>query len=50
MISENTFTVPEGTSNVQFNVSSTPAVPPLVAEMKPKSNTQSVESYTVQTI
>ena len=50
VISENTFTVPEGTSNVQFNVSSTPAVPPLVAEMKPKSNTQSVESYTVQTI
>jgi hypothetical protein len=50
ILSENTLTVPEGTSNIEFNLSTTPSVPPLVTELTPQNDTQSVESYTVESI
>lgn len=50
VISENTLTVPEGTSQVQFEMAASPAVPPLVTEMNPNNSgdVQSVESYSVE--
>lgn len=49
-ISENTLTVPEGTSQVEFQMAASPAVPPLTTEMNPNDsgNVQSVDSYSVQ--
>jgi len=49
-VAENTVTVPEGTSNVEFNITSTPEVPPLLTEVTPadSGNVQSIESYTVE--
>lgn len=48
-VAQNTIRAPEGTSNVQFQIASTPEVPPLVAEMEPveNGNVQSIESYKV---
>lgn len=49
-VAEGTVTVPEGTSNVQFNISSTPEVPPLLTSVQPANSgsVQSVESYSVE--
>jgi hypothetical protein len=49
-VAAGTVTVPEGTSNVQFNISSTPEVPPLLTTLEPSDSgsVQSVESYTVE--
>ena len=50
VLTENTLTVPEGTSQIDFNISSTPAVPPIITEVSPETNTQSIESYTVESV
>jgi hypothetical protein len=49
-ISENTLTVPEGTSQVEFQMAASPAVPPLTTEMNPNNGgeVQSADSYSIQ--
>ena len=49
-VASGTVTVPEGTSNVEFNISSTPEVPPLLTSVQPSesNDVQSIESYTVE--
>lgn len=49
-VTENTLTVPEGTSQVEFQISATPAVPPVLTEMEALGggNVQSVESYSME--
>jgi len=49
-ISENSLTVPEGTSQVEFQMAASPAVPPLTTEMNPNNGgqVQSADSYSIQ--
>jgi len=48
-VTENTITVPEGTSEVEFQVSAQPAVPPVAVEMQDQGGSvQSVESYSME--
>lgn len=49
-VTNGTVTVPEGTSNVEFNISSSPEVPPLLTSIQPSEtgSVQSIESYTVE--
>jgi hypothetical protein len=50
IISENSLTVPEGTSQIEFEMAASPAVPPLVTEMNPSNagDVQSADSYSIQ--
>ena len=50
VLSENTLSVPEGTSKIEFNMTSSPAVPPLATEIAAQGDTQSIESYTVESV
>jgi len=47
---DNTMTVPEGTSQVNFEVAAQPAVPPVATEIEPlgDGNVQQMESYSVE--
>lgn len=49
-VTNGTVTVPEGTSNVEFNITSSPEVPPLLTSIQPSDtgSVQSIESYTVE--
>lgn len=48
-VTENSITVPQGTSEVQFQISATPAVPPVAVEMQDQGGSvQSVESYSME--
>jgi len=49
-VAQNTVSVPEGTSELEFNVTANPEVPPLLAEVKPTEagSVQSIEAYTVE--
>lgn len=50
-VASNTVTIPEGTSNLEFNLTSNPEVPPLLAEISPRDpgSVQSIESYSIDT-
>jgi hypothetical protein len=50
ILSENTLSIPEGTSQIEFNMTSSPAVPPLATQITAQGDTQSIESYTVESI
>jgi hypothetical protein len=50
ILTEGTFSVPEGTSNVEFNMTSAPAVPPLATQITAQGDTQSMESFTVNSV
>lgn len=48
-VAEETVDVPEGTSKVEFEIASSPEVPPLVAEMEAiDGGVQSIESYKIE--
>jgi hypothetical protein len=50
VLAEEPLSIPEGTSRIEFGLTNAPAVPPLATQITAQGDTQSIESFTVESV